>query len=173
MPSDTRVLIVGGGPVGLFCALLLGRAGIAVRVFDANPGLQDDPRAATTHPATLDVLARVDGLVEDMARHGLVTPIFQFWDRPTNTRIAEFDHAVLSRDTGHPTVIQCEQFKTARLLLARLQKLGSVEVLFNHTVTNVEQDGGKVTVAVDTPSGPQRHDGAYLIGADGGRSTVR
>ena len=167
------VLISGGGPVGLLCALLLGRAGIPVRVFDANPCLQDDPRAATTHPATLDVLDQVPGLVDDMARVGLVTPIFQFWDRPANTKIAEFDHAVLKDDTQHPFVIQCEQFKTAKLLLARLEKLPNVEVMFNHNVIDVAQDAGSVTVKVATPTGDATHTGAYLIGADGGRSTAR
>lgn len=173
MASTNPVLIAGGGPVGLLCALLLGRAGIRVRVFDANPCLQDDPRAATTHPGTLDVLAAVPGLVDDMARVGLVTPIFQFWDRPTNTMIAEFDHAVLKDDTKHPFVIQCEQFKTAKLLLERVEKLPNVEMLFNHTVTEVEQNGASVTVKVDTPTGQQTHTGDWLIGADGGRSTVR
>ena len=171
-PSKT-VLISGGGPVGLLCALLLGRAGIPVRVFDANPCLQNDPRAATTHPATLDVLDQVPGLVDDMARLGLVTPIFQFWDRPSHTKIAEFDHVVLKNDTRHPFVIQCEQFKTAGLLLARVEKLPNVDVLFNHTVTDVSQDANSVTVTVKSPAGEQTHSGAYLIGADGGRSTVR
>ncbi len=173
MSSTQLVLIAGGGPVGLFCALLLGRAGIRVRVFDANPCLQDDPRAATTHPATLDVLDQVPGLVADMARVGLVTPVFQFWDRPSNTKIAEFDHAVLKDDTKHPIVIQCEQFKTAGLLLERSAKLGNIEVLFNHTVTDVSQSADNVTVTVTTPGGEQTHTGAWLIGADGGRSTVR
>jgi 3-(3-hydroxy-phenyl)propionate hydroxylase len=173
MPPSNLVLIAGGGPVGLLCALLLGRAGIPVRVFDNNPCLQDDPRAATTHPGTLDVLAQVPGLVEDMARIGLVTPIFQFWDRPANTMIAQFDHAVLVHDTQHPFVIQCEQFKTAKLLLARVEKLTNVEVLFDHTVTDISQTGNDVTVTVETPSGARKHTAAHLIGADGGRSTVR
>jgi 3-(3-hydroxy-phenyl)propionate hydroxylase len=173
MPRSKLVLVSGGGPVGLLCALLLGQAGIPVRLFDANQGLQNDPRAATTHPGTLDVLAQVPGLVEDMARVGLVTPIFQFWDRPTGTMVAQFDHAVLKRDTAHPFVIQCEQFKTARLLLDRIEKLSNVEVLFDHTVTKVEPDADGVTVSVETPQGVQMHRGAWLIGADGGRSTVR
>jgi 3-(3-hydroxy-phenyl)propionate hydroxylase len=108
-----------------------------------------------------------------MGRVGLVTPVFQFWDRPTNTKIAEFDHAVLKNDTRHPIVIQCEQFKTSKLLLARVEKLDNVEVMFSHTVTGVSQDGGRVLVEVTTPAGVERHSGTYLIGADGGRSTVR
>ena len=86
MTKDSdRVLIAGGGPVGLLCAWLLGRRGLPVRLFDDNAGPQDDPRAATTHPATLEVLAEA-GLAEDMARVGLVAPIFQFWDRPSGER---------------------------------------------------------------------------------------
>ena len=58
-----------------------------------------------------------------MARVGLVAPIFQFWDRPSAQLVAQFDHAVLKNDTRHPFVVQCEQFKTAKLLLQRLQEL--------------------------------------------------
>ena len=158
--------------MGLFCALLLGRQGIPVRLFDLHQELQDDPRAATTHPATLEVLD-VDGLVEDIAREGLVAPIFQFWDRPTNRLIAEFDHALLTGETRFPTVIQCEQYKTARLILQRLQKLPSVEILFGHEVVGVEQSASDVTVTVKERDTLERHSGAYLIGADGARSIVR
>src|SRR5688572_27498284 len=88
------ILIAGGGPVGLFCALLLGRRGLPVRLFEACAAPQADPRAATTHPATLEVLGEA-GLVEEMARVGLVAPIVQFWDRPTRSLVAAFDHALL------------------------------------------------------------------------------
>jgi 3-(3-hydroxy-phenyl)propionate hydroxylase len=52
--TGQRILIAGDGPVRLFAALLLGRAGIAVRLFGENSTPQEGPRAATTHPATLD-----------------------------------------------------------------------------------------------------------------------
>jgi 3-(3-hydroxy-phenyl)propionate hydroxylase len=167
-----RVLISGGGPVGLLCAWLLGRRGVPVRLFDVNSGPQADPRAATTHPATLDLLTE-DGLDQDMARVGLVAPIFHFWDRPSGKLIAEFDHAVLKNDTRHPFVVQCEQFKTSHLLLDRLRKVPNVEVLFNHEVIGVTQDANAVGVEVRGPDGVSTHRGGYVIGADGGRSTVR
>src|SRR5499433_4553345 len=133
MIDKRLVLIAGGGPVGLLCAWLLGRRGLPIRLFDVNETLQPDPRAATTHPATLDLLAE-DGLAEDMARVGLVAPIFQFWDRPSNRLVAEFDHAILAKDTRHPFVVQCEQFKTSKLLLKRVETLPNVEILFRHDV---------------------------------------
>jgi len=173
MTTDPEVLIAGGGPVGLFSALLLGRQGVKVRLFDINASLQRDPRAATTHPATLEVLSAVDGLVEDMAKVGLVAPIFQFWDRPSGRLIAEFDHALLASETRFPYVIQCEQFKTSQLLLERVLKVPSVEVLFQHEVLSVEQTSSGVSVSVKGLDGIHTHNGRYLIGADGGRSITR
>lgn len=169
---DRPVLISGGGPVGLLCAWMLGRRGIFVRLFDNNAGLQADPRAATTHPATLDLLGEA-GLADDMARVGLVAPIFQFWDRPSNRRVAQFHHSVLANDTKHPFVVQCEQFKTCSLLLERVRALPTVEVLFDHEVVDLRQSTDAVSVDVRGPDGIKTHSGIYLIGADGGRSAVR
>lgn len=170
--TDKRVLIGGGGPVGLFCALLLGRHGVPVRVFDVNDELQADPRAATTHPATLEVLGAA-GLVEDMAAVGLTAPIFQFWDRPTRNLVATFDLDLLKNDTKYPYVIQCEQFKTSQIILQRLVGMPNVEVLFGHKITGFTQKADGVVVEVESNGGVTKHEGAWLIGADGGRSTVR
>jgi 3-(3-hydroxy-phenyl)propionate hydroxylase len=170
--EDRRVLIAGGGPVGLLCAWLLGRHGVPVRLFDDNDSPQADPRAATTHPATLDLLSE-DGLADDMARVGLVAPIFQFWDRPSGQKVAEFDHSVLKDDTQHPFVVQCEQFKTAKLLLERLRNFPNVEIMYGHEVVDVSQMDHSVSVGVRGADAVTTHTGAYLIGADGGRSTVR
>jgi len=170
--EEQRILVAGGGPVGLLCAWLLGRRGLPVRLFDDNDSPQADPRAATTHPATLDLLGE-DGLADDMARVGLVAPIFQFWDRPTDQLVAQFDHAILKDDTAHPFVVQCEQFKTAKLVLERLKTLPNVEVMFGHAVVDVRQDDTTMSVDVRGPDGVRTHRGAWLIGADGGRSVVR
>jgi 3-(3-hydroxy-phenyl)propionate hydroxylase len=170
--SSQIVLIAGGGPVGLFSALILGRQGIQVRLFDANDSLQLDPRAATTHPATLEILA-AEGLVEEMQRSGLTEPIFQFWDRPTGTLVAQFDHGLLKDDTSYPYVVQCEQFKTAAIILEQLKALPNVEVNFGHEVVDVAQGADGVTIVVRTGGAERRVSGAYLIGADGGRSFVR
>ena len=45
--------------------------------------------------------------------------------------------------------------------------------LFDHEVLDVAQTADAVSVQVRGPSGLVSHAGSYLIGADGGRSTVR
>src|SRR4029077_7772790 len=131
--DERRILIAGGGPVGLLCAWLLGRRGLPVQLFDNNNGLQADPRAATPHPATLDLLSE-DGLDNEMARVGLVAPIFQFWDRPSQQLVALYARPTRKDDARHPFVVQCEYSKTAKPPLERPPAYPNVEVLFDHEV---------------------------------------
>ncbi|MBX6382005.1 MAG: FAD-dependent monooxygenase, partial [Microbispora sp.] len=48
-----------------------------------------------------------------------------------------------------------------------------VPVLREHTVTAIDQDGTGVTVTVETPGGRHERRAAYVVGCDGGRSTIR
>ncbi len=59
------------------------------------------------HPATLEMLASL-GLLDEVIARGLVARTFQFWDRPSGSIVAEFDHAILKEDTPHLFVVQCE-----------------------------------------------------------------
>jgi 3-(3-hydroxy-phenyl)propionate hydroxylase len=170
--SRSQVVISGGGPVGLICAYALARRGVTVTVLDQNSELQDDPRAATTHPATLELLDGL-GVIDQVIEQGLIAKDFEFWDRPTGEKIATFDHAVLVDDTKFPFVVQCEQFKLAKIFLAKLQDETSVTVLFNHDVTGFDHTADGVTVTASTPDGEKTFEGDWLIGADGGRSVVR
>ena len=170
--SRSQVVISGGGPVGLICAYALARRGVTVTVLDQNSELQDDPRAATTHPATLELLDGL-GVIDQVIEQGLVAEEFEFWDRPTGEKVATFDHAALSDDTRFPFVVQCEQFKLAKIFLAKLQGEPSATVLFDHDVTAIDHTPDGVTVTATTPDGEKTFEGDWLIGADGGRSVVR
>jgi 3-(3-hydroxy-phenyl)propionate hydroxylase len=171
MASD-RILIAGAGPVGAVTALALAQHGFPVTVLEAEAQVADAPRAATTHPATLELLAGL-GLAEDVIRLGLTARTFQFRDRPSGALIAEFDHEILRQDTRYPFVVQCEQHKLARLALEKLQALPGTDVHFSARVAAVEARRGGIELAAKTRAGSRKFRGAFLIGADGGRSTVR
>jgi len=172
MQSERPIVIAGGGPVGVVTALALARQGLEVRLFEAETRVNDSPRAATTHAATLEILENL-GLVEEVTRRGLIEPKFRIWDRASRTIIAEFDFSVLKNDTRYPYVVQCEQHKLANIALDRLRALPNVAVEFSARVGGFEQFDDRVEVEVETANGSRRVSSSYLIGADGGRSTVR
>jgi 3-(3-hydroxy-phenyl)propionate hydroxylase len=172
MQTGQPVLVVGGGPVGVITALALARQGIPVQVFEAEARVNDSPRAATTHAATLEMLEGL-GLLDEVVRRGLVEPKFRFWDRASRDMIAEFDFGMLRNDTRFPYVVQCEQHKLANMSIERLRAFPHATVDFSARVTSLRQFDDRVEAVVAGARGERKLVGSYLIGADGGRSTVR
>src|SRR3990170_877426 len=122
-----NVIVVGAGPVGTVAALACARLGQSVALIEAQQRIDDSPRASTTQPPTLEILAEL-GLIEEYLRVGLVARSFQFWDRGTLTRIAEFDFERLRGETDFPFVVQTEQHKLANMALERLRRMSNAEV---------------------------------------------
>ena len=167
-----HILIAGAGPVGVVAALACAQYGYAVTLLEADNRIDDNPRAATTHPSTLEMIARV-GLIDQFIKEGLLARYFQFWDKPSRTKIVEFDHDTLRDETPYPFVVQTEQHKLARIGIERLKSFADAEVRFAARVTGVTQDADGARVTVDSAAGSEVFHGDYVIGADGGRSTVR
>ena len=163
-----NVIVVGAGPVGTVAALACARRGLTVTLLEAQERIDDSPRASTTQPPTLEILAEL-GLIDEYLRVGLVSRTFQFWDRATLKLIAEFDFARLAGETAYPFVVQTEQHKLANMAIVRLRAMANAEVRMGARVTTVTQDAESATVDVNQES----LVADYVIGADGGRSTVR
>ena len=170
--NKTRIIIAGGGPVGVVAALACAQNGYAVTLLEAEAEIDDNPRAATTHPSTLEMIARV-GLIDQFISEGLVARYFQFWDKPARVKVVEFDHDTLRDETPYPFVVQTEQHKLARMCIERLKTFADAEVRFSTRAKTVSQDADGATVSADGPDGTETFRGNYVIGADGGRSTIR
>jgi len=177
MRQDDRVIVVGAGPVGAVTALALVRKGIPVTLIEAEAEPPEDQRAATIHPPTVEMLAelglRNEAFAED-ASGGLLSPIFHFRDRVTGELVAVFDISLLEGEVPYPFVVQWEQYKLVRAAKPHLEASGIAEIRFSTKVTSLTQGADYVEV---TLAGAERDSerllGRYVIGADGGRSTVR
>jgi 3-(3-hydroxy-phenyl)propionate hydroxylase len=162
-----RVIVVGAGPVGLAAALFLTDRGIDVTVLEAAPDPFPDPRAATYHPPTLEMLAP-SGVTQMLHDRGIVADKWQNWDRASGL-IAEFDLAVLRDETSFPYRLQCEQHKLVEMLTEVLSTRPNLTLHRASPVTAVTQGPGRVIAEM----ADGRFEADYLIGADGGRSVVR
>lgn len=173
MRNRDRVVVVGAGPVGVITALRLAQLEIPVVVLDAAAETPTAHRAATTHASTLDLLDTV-GLADEIIEQGLIARYFQYRHRSTNEVFAEFDFARLADESNHPYAVQLEQHKTVAIALAAAGAFPNFELHREHTVTEVVNADDHAAVVTTTPDG--RKDtwrGRYVLGCDGGRSTVR
>ncbi|MEU4160611.1 FAD-dependent monooxygenase [Actinoplanes sp. NPDC026670] len=173
MPNKTtRVLIAGAGPVGMVCALALNRRGIPVTVLESEPAPVQDQRAATIHPSTLEMLDEL-GITEKIREHSLLSSTYRFHDRPTGEVVAEFDLGRLKDEIRFPYVLQYEQYKLTAAIAGEYADESDFDVRFSHTLTGLTEAAGGLEVEYTSPAGTERMSVAYVIGCDGGRSTVR
>ena len=167
-----RVLIAGGGPSGMATALFLIERGIPVTVIERSIEAHADPRAATYHPPTLEMLAP-SGVTDDLHAQGIIARRWQFRDRREGL-VAEFDLSLLADETPFPYRLQCEQHKLVGMMERRVMNSPLATILHGAAVDDVTQDASQVSVGVSHADGRrERLSGSYLVGADGGRSVVR
>jgi 3-(3-hydroxy-phenyl)propionate hydroxylase len=168
---DLPVIIAGAGPTGLMAALVLGKAGVPVILCEAEPGLTHDLRAGTFHPPTQEMMAPY-GVTARMHETAIPVRRWQIRDRRSDL-VAEFDLGLIADVTPYPYRLHIEQHRVTPIQLDILRAETDVDVRFSHRVVGFTQDDDRVRVEVEAGGKSMTIDGAWLIGADGGRSAVR
>ncbi|TMR04907.1 oxidoreductase [Actinomadura soli] len=158
---DTRVIVVGAGPVGLMLAGELRLGGAGVVVLERLPEPTGESRASQLNSRTMEVLDQ-RGLVEALGG-----------TEPTGR--GHFGGLALdaSRLPGrYPGYWKIPQFRTEAMLEAWAAGLGA-DIRRGQEVRTLAAGAGGVEVTADGPGGPLRASGSYLVGCDGADSTVR
>ena len=172
MGSDPEVLIVGGGPTGLLAANLLGQSGIKVLVVERRPGAVEEPRAVSLDDEAMRSLQGA-GLLE-LASRGVVLPGTGTKYFGARGQLLAYARGPATPPFGHPVKNPIDQPEFERMLLEGLQRYPGVRVEFSAAILDFEQDAEGVSARVRSSDGSTRQVRArYLLGCDGGRSTVR
>jgi len=171
MPKKPQVIVAGAGPVGLLTALALAKQDVPVLVLEAEPALTIDLRAGTYHPPSLELMAPY-GITDEMHKTAIRVPRWQIRDRRQGV-IVEWDLGDIADLTPYPYRLHLEQHRLTPIILSKLRAYPHADVRFSHKVIDVTQTEDGVRVNAETPGGTEIFQGEWMVGADGGRSTVR
>lgn len=188
LPSNSDVIIIGGGPCGLMLANELGRRGISAVLVDAKPGTAFNPQANATQARTMEHFRRL-GFADEIRELGL--PSHFSTDIAYFTRFAQHELARFrlpsSREAKEKIRTMSGAWSAAELphrvsqkyVEATLRKHAeqlpgiSVNYAWRMLAYREREDGVEVDVEQVSDGTQQTLCATYLVGADGARSAVR
>ncbi|ELX11112.1 aromatic compound monooxygenase YhjG [Janthinobacterium sp. HH01] len=164
MKSDTDVIIVGAGPVGLLLACELRLAGADVVLLERRDKPVRDSRALSMHSRTVETLG-LRGLAARFLERGRPFGVGHYGALETMLNFSALD-------SGYPFQLVIPQSLTEQLLEERARELG-VHLHRGATVDETWQDDAGVHASGTVDLQRFIVNGAYLVGCDGARSAVR
>lgn len=166
-----RVLVSGGGPVGMALACELLRRDVPVRLVDAAdaPGAAPVSRAVLLWPRTLEILHGI----------GAAEPLLEAGHRLGSIAYRSNGHVLgrvrLDRVAGvrYPFAVTLPQYETERILRERLIAHGG-QIERGTAVEDVAAGGAGAEVLLRRADGTSEQAAVgWLVAADGAHSTVR
>ena len=170
LPASTQVLIVGAGPTGLAAANLLGLYGIGTTVIECDATTSTIPKGIYIDDEFFRTLDAV-GIASDVYANCVPAAGVTYFSR-LGFQVAAIEGRITSNGYGNRSAIWQPEFEQA--LVERASAWDSVEVCFEWTLVDLREEDGRVAVAVTGADGGRQELVAdYVLGCDGGRSTVR
>jgi 2-polyprenyl-6-methoxyphenol hydroxylase-like FAD-dependent oxidoreductase len=183
---ETQVLIVGAGPVGLTLALDLGQRGVRCSLLERNLTSIQLPKMERCNARTMEIYRRL-GIAEKVRDAGLprhcpmdvflatsmAEPAIVHLPYPS---VANAKAEIAAHNDGRPLEPYqlISQYTLEPLLRSIVETLPSVTVRFGCELTGFTQDAGGVSAEAKTSEGSfETIRASYLVGCDGGSSTVR
>lgn len=170
VPQSVDVVVVGAGPIGLTVAALLADQDVSVMVVEAGRTTSDEPRAISLVDESLRTLQSL-GLVDEVAPD-LV------WNTGASYLGAKGQPLVVVRPAlarlGYPQKSFFDQPGLTRALVKGTGARDLVTVVYGTRVESLSQTQDGVSLSArDTDGAIATIEARYVVGCDGGRSTVR
>lgn len=168
---DHDVVVVGGGPVGLMCALGLAKQGINVAVLERDKSISYTPRAISY---AWPIFAGLEyfGLIDDMLSAGEIVDSRSWRVFKTGETIS-YNHDSVRDITNRPYSLTLGQDVIGEILVKHLSKYANAKIYWGTEFKNLKQTDELVEIETNTEHGVKTFTSSWAIGCDGGRSNVR
>ncbi|HEY5350354.1 MAG TPA: FAD-dependent oxidoreductase, partial [Candidatus Lustribacter sp.] len=183
---DTQVLIVGAGPVGLTLALDLAQRGVRATLVERNPTSIQLPKMERCNARTMEIFRRL-GIAETVRDAGLprAAPMDVFLADSMAARepivhlpypsVADAKAEIAANNDGRPLEPYqlISQYTLEPLLRSIADARPELTIRFGCEMTSFVEDATGITATLETDAGSDTIRAAYIVGCDGGTSTVR
>lgn len=179
--QDPQVIVVGGGPVGLSCSILLSLRNIPHLLFEKHPGTAIHPKCVGINQRTMEIFRQVNVEAEIIRQAG---PHPMAVRTGWYTGLGKDGREIITRDTWgggqyaeeyesySPSMYRIlPQIRMEPILRDRAMELNPKGVIFSAEVLDVwnEKDHAGVKVGFRDTGKKQDFQCRYVLCADGGR----
>ena len=165
------VVIVGAGPVGLACALLLAKRGVATVILERHREPYPLPRAVHLDDEVFRILQAV-GVDEKFAPHTRAMPGMRLINGRGRV-MTEFARSTEDGANGYPLGSMFDQPDLEGVLLDEAASVDLIDLRRGCQVTDVAGGARPVVCYENSSGGTDFVDAAAVIGCDGANSLVR
>ena len=168
-PARQPVVIAGGGPVGMACALELARHGVACVVMESELQVSEGSRAICFTRRSMEILQQL-GVDARMTDIGLPWRFGNSYYR--GERVFRMENPHDDNDRFAP-ILNLQQQYVEEFLGDACEANPLIDLRWGNRVTGLTQHADHAVVEVDTPEGPYRLETSWLVASDGARSPIR
>ncbi|WP_186774524.1 FAD-dependent monooxygenase [Chitinophaga pinensis] len=168
--NNTKVLIIGAGPVGLTLACELARRDIPFRIIERCAVAPQGSRAKALQPRSLEILNDL-GIAEDLMKIGSTELPYRKFQG--NKMIGETPRTGFPRnDTRYPKTLLIPQPEVEKALRIKLQELGG-SIEWATTLTDFKQSNNGINCQLENDRQHEAMHCSYMVACDGGKSSTR
>jgi 2-polyprenyl-6-methoxyphenol hydroxylase-like FAD-dependent oxidoreductase len=174
----SKVIVVGAGPSGLLLTLLLARAGVTVQLLEMTRELDRNPRATHYMEPSCYELDRA-GVLDEVRAAGFF-PTGVSWRKlnDSRSRLVKMDNPLPppgeeDMPAHRHRAVCLPLHELGKILERHILNQPTAKILYDYKVGAIGESDGNAWVQASTPDGEIKLEADYVVGCDGGNSTVR